>query len=380
MTIPACYDDYRALAKRRLPKVLFDYVDGGANSETALRRSTEAMQQIRMRQRVMRDVSEISLSTEILGQPLSMPLILGPIGMCGMLARRGEVQAARAAQNAGVAACLSTLSICGVEEVCAAVEKPPWFQLYMIKDRGYMRELLSRARGRAAPVLMFTVDLQVPGSRYRDARNGLSGGLSPWDKLMRGVDGLTHPDWLWDVMLNGRPHSFGNLAAAMPKARGASDFWVYVKQSFDPTMTWADLAWVRDQWPGPILVKGVMDLDDARDAVAAGADGVVVSNHGGRQLDGTPATIEVLPAIAAELGHKTTVMVDGGVRSGLDILRALALGAQGVVLGRAWAMPLAARGQAGVEHMLATLRAELHTAMALTGCTDVKKADRSVLA
>ena len=380
MTLPACYDDYRELARRRLPKVLFDYVDGGANTETALRRSTEAMQAIEMRQRVMRDVSQLNVATELFGQSLSMPLVLGPIGMCGMLARRGEVQAARAAHAAGVAACLSTLSICGVEEVCAGVERPPWFQLYMIKDRGYMRELLARANGRAAPVLMFTVDLQVPGTRYRDARNGLAGGLSPWDKVMRAVDGATHPDWLFDVMLGGRPHSFGNLAAAMPKARGAADFWVYVKQSFDPTMTWTDLAWVREQWPGPILVKGVMDLDDARDAVAAGADGIVVSNHGGRQLDGTPATISVLPAIAEALGDKTTVMVDGGIRSGLDVVRAMALGAKGVVLGRAWAMALGARGQAGVEHMLGLIRGEMLTAMALTGCTDIRKADRSLLA
>ena len=380
MTLPACYDDYRELARRRLPKVLFDYVDGGANTETALRRSTTAMQAIEMRQRVMRDVSQLNVATELFGQSLSMPLILGPIGMCGMLARRGEVQAARAAQAAGVASCLSTLSICAVEEVCAGVERPPWFQLYMIKDRGYMRELLSRARDRAAPVLMFTVDLQVPGSRYRDARNGLAGGLSPWDKVMRAVDGATHPDWLFDVMLGGRPHSFGNLAAAMPKARGAADFWVYVRQSFDPTMTWADLAWVREQWPGPILVKGIMDIDDARDAVSAGADGIVVSNHGGRQLDGTPATISVLPAIAEALGDKTTVMVDGGVRSGLDVVRAMALGARGVVLGRAWAMALGARGGAGVEHMLGLIRSEMLTAMALTGCTDIHKADRSLLA
>ena len=379
MTEPANFYDYRELARRRVPRMLFDYMDGGAGLETTLRRSTEAMEQLTLRQRVMCDVSEIKLSTELLGQSLALPLVLGPIGMAGMFARRGEVQAQRAAAKAGVASCLSTLSIASVEEVAKGAPAPPWFQLYMIKDRGYMRELLARARECGCPVLMFTVDLQVPGTRYRDMRSGLAGGLDAAGHVSRAFDGLTHPRWMWDLMVRGQPHNFGNLAAAMPDARGAADFWVWVRESFDPSMTWSEMAWVREQWPGPILIKGVLDLEDAREAVRTGADGIVVSNHGGRQLDGAPTTVRALPPIVDALGDQTTVMVDGGIRSGVDVLKCLALGAKGVVLGRAWSFALAARGEAGVSHMLRAIRSELLTAMALTGCTDVNKAGRELL-
>jgi len=380
MTQPACYDDYRELARRRLPRMLFDYVDGGSYAETSLRRSTEALSEIRLRQRVMRDVSSVSLATEILGQSFSMPVLLGPVGLVGMYNRRGEVQAARAAETAGIASILSTLSICDIAEVGRGVTRPAWFQLYMIKDRGYMRELLAKAREHAGPVLVFTVDLPTPGTRYRDVRSGLAGGLPFWGRVRRAFDGLTHPDWLFDVMIRGRPHTFGNLVAALPEARGAAEFWVWVKENFDPSVTWDDLAWVREQWPGPIVIKGILDVDDARAAVRAGADGIVVSNHGGRQLDGAPATVEALPAIAAAVGDQTTVLLDGGIRSGLDVVKALALGARGCLLGRAWAFPLAARGEAGVDHMLRLIREEMLTALALTGCTDVNDAGRDLLA
>jgi L-lactate dehydrogenase (cytochrome) len=377
---PASFSDYREMARRRLPRMLFDYIDGGSYQEITLRRNVAAMEEVALRQRVMRDISRIRLETEILGETLSMPVILGPVGLVGMYARRGEAQAARAAEAAGIQSCLSTLSICALEEVRQAVTRPSWFQLYMIKDRGYMRELLARTNAAQAPVLVFTVDLPVPGTRYRDVRSGLAGKLPFWANLRRGVDGLCHPDWLYDVMLTGRPHTFGNVAAALPEARGASEFWVWVRENFDASVTWKELAWVREQYKGPIVIKGILDVEDAHQAVAAGADGIVVSNHGGRQLDGALASIEALPAIAAAVGDKTTVLMDGGVRSGLDVVRAMSLGAKACMLGRAWAMPLAARGGAGVSHMLEMIRAEMLTALALTGCADVHEAGPDLLA
>jgi len=379
MTLPACVADYRALAKRRLPRLLFDYIDGGAYAEITLRRNVEAFEAIRLRQRVMRDVSNICLATEVFGEALSMPVVLAPVGLSGMYARRGEVQAARAAEAAGITSCLSTVSICSLEEVGAGVTRPPWFQLYMIKDRAYMADLLAIAREGGTPVLVFTVDLPMPGSRYREVRSGMTGGLSTWGRIRRAFDAGRRPDWLLDVYLGGRPHTFGNLVKAVPDARDPSEFWVWVKRNFDTAVTWDDLAWVRKHWPGPIVVKGIMDVEDARSALASGADGLVVSNHGGRQLDGVPASVEALPAIAEAVGDKMTVLVDGGIRSGLDVVKALALGAKACLIGRAWAYPLAARGGTGVAHMLELLRQETITAMALTGCTDVHKAGRDLL-
>jgi L-lactate dehydrogenase (cytochrome) len=378
--IPASFEDYRELARRRLPRVVFDYIDGGAVSETTLRRNTEAMREVALRQRVLRDVSEVKLGVELFGQTLSMPLILAPIGAGGTTARRGETQAARAAEAAGVPFILSTVSCCGLEEVRAAVQSPIWFQLYMIKDRGYMRALLQRAKDAGTRVLVFTVDLPIAGTRYRDVRSGLSGKPTPLGGLRRALDGLSHPGWMWDVWLHGRPLGYGNLTAAMPNAKGSDDFAGWIRSNFDPAITWADIAWVREQWDGPIVIKGVLDVEDAREAARSGVEGLVVSNHGGRQLDGVPASIEALPRIAEAVGGDLTVLMDGGVRSGLDVARALALGAKACLIGRSWVYGLAAGGEAGVAQVLANFRGELITALSLTGCPDVREAGRQLLA
>lgn len=379
MTQPASVSDWRLLAKRRLPRMMFDYIDGGSYAETTLRRNVEAMEEVALRQRVLKDVSKLQLSTEVFGQKLAMPVILSPVGMAGLYARRGEVQAARAAEAAGLPFCLSTVSICAIEEVMKSVTKPIWFQLYMIRDRGFMSALLQRAKEAASPVLVFTVDLPVPGARYRDVRSGLSGELTLFDKLKRAVDGACHPHWLWDVMLHGQPHTFGNIASAMPNARGTNDFAMWIGRNFDPSVSWRDLEWVRERWDGPIVIKGILDAEDARLAVESGANGIIVSNHGGRQLDAVPASIEALPAIVDAVGARATVLMDGGVRSGLDVLKALSLGASSVLIGRAWAYALAGGGEAGVKAMLGTLKRELEVAMMLTGCTDVNAAGRDLL-
>jgi len=371
--------DYRALARRRLPHFLFEYIDGGSYAEVTLGRNVEDLARVALRQRVLRDVSTLDLSTELFGQKLAMPVALAPIGLAGMNARRGEVQAARAAEAAGVPFCLSTVSACPLEEVCAGVAQPLWFQLYMIRDRGFMQELLAKAVAARCSALVFTVDMPVPGSRYRDYRSGLAGAPGFTGALRRFGQAVLRPEWAWDVGINGRPHVLGNVAPVLGPNTGLEDFFAWMRNNFDPRVTWKDLEWVRAQWQGPLIVKGILDAEDAREAAARGADGIVVSNHGGRQLDGVPSTARALPAIAAAVGDRVAVLADGGVRSGLDVVRLLALGARGVLLGRAWAYALAACGQAGVAHMLELVAAEMRVAMALTGCTKVSAIDRSIL-
>ncbi|HUD51404.1 L-lactate dehydrogenase [Parvibaculum sp.] len=379
MTQPASVSDWRERARRRLPRMFFDYIDGGAYAETTLRRNVEAMEDIALRQRVLTDISKLKLSTELFGQKLAMPVILAPVGMAGLYAHRGETQAARAAEAAALPFCLSTVSICALEEVRDAVTKPFWFQLYMIRDRGFMAALIDRAKECGSPVLVFTVDLPVTGARYRDVRSGLSGQLTLADKLRRGLNVLSHPRWMREVFLGGRPHTFGNIAHAMPNAKGTNDFAMWIGRNFDPTVTWKDFEWVRERWNGPIVIKGILDREDARMAAEVGADGIVVSNHGGRQLDGVPASIHALPPIVDAVGERLDVLMDGGIRSGLDVLKAMALGAKSVLIGRAWAYALAGGGEAGVHSMLKTLQSELEVAMALTGCTDVATAGKSLL-
>ncbi len=369
--------DFRDGARRRLPRVLFDYIDGGAYDEATLAANVADFAALALRQRVLVDVSRLHMATSVFGQDLAMPVVLAPVGLGGMYASRGEAQAARAAKAAGIPFCLSTMGVCTAEEVAKAAA-PPWFQLYMIRDRGFMVELLARARAAACPVLLFTVDLPMPGARRRDARNAMTGERLD-QRLRRGLDGLAHPAWLLDLYGRGLPHTLGNLTGAVDDVRGLGQFWTWIVRNFDPSVTWKDIEWVRQHWSGPIVLKGVLDAEDAREAVQCGADGLVVSNHGGRQLDGVPSAIAALPAIAEAVGDDLTVLMDGGVRSGLDVLKALASGAKACLVGRAWAFALGAAGEAGVASMLDILRRELRMAMSLTGCVDVREAGRALL-
>jgi L-lactate dehydrogenase (cytochrome) len=363
--------DFRERARRRLPHFLFDYIDGGSYSETTLRRNVSDLEAVRLRQRVLRDVSNIEPSTILFGRKVALPVALAPIGLAGMNARRGEVQAARAAEGAGVPFCLSTVSACSIEEVARGTTSPFWFQLYMIRDRGFMRDLIGQARAAGCAALVFTVDMPVPGSRYRDYRSGLAGSPGRMGGLRRTWQALRRPRWAWDVGLNGRPHQLGNVAPVLGDSTGLEDFFAWMRGNFDPTVTWRDLEFIREVWEGPLVIKGILDPQDAVEAAALGADGIVVSNHGGRQLDGVSSSTAALPAIAAAVRDRMTVLADGGVRTGLDVVRLLALGAHGVLLGRAWAFALAADGRAGVSRMLALVEAEMRVAMALTGCADL---------
>jgi L-lactate dehydrogenase (cytochrome) len=364
--------DYRALARARLPHFLFEYLDGGSYDEVTLRRNVEDLQGIALRQRVLRDVSKIELGTSLFGREWAMPVGLGPVGLAGLYARRGEVQAARAAASANVPQILSTVSGCSLREV-AACGHVPWFQLYFVKDRAFVADLIATAKDVGCGALVVTVDLAVPGSRYRDARAAGSG-------LRRMAQLLARPQWLWDVGTRGRPISLGNLEPIVGKRAPLSDFQAWIHANFDPSVSWKDVDWVRKQWNGPLIIKGILDPDDAREAAANGADAIVVSNHGGRQLDGVLSTARALPAVAEAIGGKMPIFADGGVRSGLDVVRMLALGADFVLLGRAWAYALAAGGQQGVAHVLKLIEAEMRVAMALMGCTRIDRINRSALA
>lgn len=376
---PAGIDDYRDLARARLPHFLFEYLDGGAFDQQTLARNRADFRDFTLRQRVLRDVSQCDTRSQLAGEPVSLPLALAPVGIAGLYARRGEVQAARAAQRAGVPFSLSTVSACSVEEVAAGSEAPFWFQLYMVRDRDFVDWMLDRAWAAGCRTLIFTVDMPVPATRYRDIRSGLAGGRPLGRKLARTRQALMRPRWLWDVGLRGRPHTLGNVAGAVGERAGIDAFWQWLGQNFDPSVTWADLARIRERWPGRLYLKGILEADDARQAVRLGADGLVVSNHGGRQLDGAPSSIRALPAIAEVVGGELELLLDSGVRSGIDLLRALALGADGVLVGRPWVYGLAARGEKGVAEVIETLRRELAVAMALTGCRSVEDIDRSVL-
>ena len=376
---PATALDYRELARRRVPRQLFDYVDGGAYDEATMRANVADLGEVLLRQVVMRDVSSRDHTVEVLGQRLEMPVILAPIGLGGMFAKRAEVQAARAAQAAGIPFVESTLSLCGLDEVARATSNPPWFQLYVMRDRGYAEELMARARAVRSPVLVLTIDLAVVGARHRDVRNAIVGQPPLRSKLLRGLDLALHPQWVRDVGLGGRPLTFGNLEAIVPGAGTPAAFRDWVDSQFDPSVTWDDIAWVRENWDGRLLVKGVLDPEDARRAVEAGVDGVIVSNHGGRQLDSVPSTVRALPDVTEAIGGQIEVLVDGGIRNGLDVVKMVALGASAVLIGRVWVWAVAARGEAGLRHMLGVIKSDLDVALALTGHTSFDQLDRSAL-
>jgi len=372
------YAGFRAEAQKRLPSFLFEYIDGGSYDEHTLRRNVEDFKAVVLRQRVLRDVSNPRTSTQLFGRDMALPVALAPVGIAGFFRRRGEVQAVRAAEAAGVPMILSTMSCCPLEEVRAASAKPLWMQIYMIRDRGFMKDLIARMEKAGIDTMFLTVDLAINGIRYRDRIGGLAGAQSLVARPDRLIDILSHPVWAWDVGVMGRPHTIGNMAPAMPNGAGLRKFQAWVARNFDPSVTYKDIAWLREQWKGKLVLKGITDPGDAARAAEEGMDGIVVSNHGGRQLDGALSSIAALPAVRDAVGGRMPILLDGGVRSGLDVLRALALGADAVLLGRAWAYALAAGGQAGVSAMFAIIKEELEVAMALTGQSDVRSLDKDL--
>ena len=369
--------DYRAAAQRKLPPFLFHYIDGGANAEHTLRRNVSDLADIALRQRVLRDMSQLSLETQLLGETLAMPVALAPVGLTGMYARRGEVQAAKAAAAKGIPFTLSTVSVCAIDEVAPAIDRPMWFQLYVLKDRGFMKDALERAKAAGVTTLVFTVDMPVPGARYRDAHSGMSGPNAPLRRMLQAV---THPAWALDVGLLGRPHDLGNISAYRGNPTGLADYIGWLGKNFDPSISWKDLQWIRDFWAGPMIIKGILDTEDAKDAVRFGADGIVVSNHGGRQLDGVLSSARALPMIADAVKGDLAILADSGIRTGLDVVRMLALGADSVMLGRAYIYALAAAGGAGVSNLLDLIEKEIRVAMTLTGAKSIRDISADSLA
>lgn len=378
LRFPATALDYRELARRRLPRFLFDYVDGGAGDEITVSTNIADLAALQLRQRVLVDVDAVETRSTLMGQDCALPVVLAPVGLGGLMARRGETQAVRAANAAGVPFTLSTVGICPLEEVQAAASQPFWFQLYMLRDRGVIEALLERAWASGCRTLVFTVDLPVPGVRHRDVRNGMdASGLRA--TLLRLSQVLARPRWVWNVALRGKPLRFGCLSEHVPDGNNLAAFKQWVDAQFDASVTWRDIEWLRARWKGRLLLKGILDVDDASQAVNVGADGIVVSNHGGRQLDSVASGLSKLPAIVRAVGSQTEVLVDGGIRSGTDVFKALALGARGVMIGRPWVWALAAGGEAGLREYLTLLQRELRLAMMLTGTTRISAINPSHL-
>lgn len=368
--------DLRAIARRRVPRAFFEYADRGSYDESTLRENRRALDRLQLRQRVMQDVDNRSLATTILGAPVSMPLAIAPTGLTGLQHGSGEIHGARAAAEAGIPFCLSTMSICSIEQVRAACDTPFWFQIYVMRDRGFTRELIRRARAAQCSALMLTADLTVQGQRHREIKNGLS--VPPKVTLRNLLDIASKPRWVWNV-LKAPSRSFGNLEGRIGGADSLTTLAQWIASQFDPTLNWDDLAWIREEWPGKLIVKGILDPEDARLAAQHGVDAIVVSNHGGRQLDGAPGTIDVLPAIVDAVQGRTEVLFDSGITSGQDLFKALALGARAGLIGKAFLYGLGANGQQGVTQAIELIRRELSVTMALTGQRDATQITRDVI-
>jgi L-lactate dehydrogenase (cytochrome) len=377
MTAATCIEDLRATYHRKVPRAFVDYCESGSYTEQTLRANRTDLERIKLRQRILHDVSNRSTATTILGEPAALPLALAPVGLTGMQHGDGEIHACRAAQAAGIPFTLSTMSICSIEDVAGAVDKPFWFQLYVMKDRGYIRALIERASAAKCSALVLTVDLQVIGQRHRDIKNGMS--VPPEIRLKNVFDIATKPGWAWGV-LNGKRKTFGNIAGHYPGMSNVTVLSKWTAEQFDPTLSWKDVEWIKSLWPGKLILKGILDVEDARIAAKTGAAAIVVSNHGGRQLDGAPSSIAMLPPIAEAVGSDIEVMFDGGIRSGQDIMRAIALGARSCLCGRAYIYGLGAGGQAGVATAIDIMRKELDISMALTGVTSIAGIGRQVIA
>jgi L-lactate dehydrogenase (cytochrome) len=376
MRMMTCIEDMRLQARRRVPRMFFDYADRGSYAEETLRINRTDLERIKLRQRVLVDVAERDLRTTIAGEPAALPFALAPVGLCGMQWGDGEILACRAAQAAGIPFCLSTMSICAIEDVAAAVERPFWFQLYVMKDRGFVREMIERAIAAKCSALVLTVDLQVLGQRHCDLRNGMT--VPPEIRLRNLLDIATKPAWASSI-LRGKRKTFGNLAGHVRGMEGVRSLAQWIAGQFDPSLSWKDVEWIRDLWPGALVLKGLLDVEDAKRAAKTGASALVVSNHGGRQLDGAMSSIAALPRIVDAVGSAIEIMFDGGIRSGQDVMRALALGARSCMIGRAYLYGLGAGGQAGVTRAIEILRNELDVTMALTGTASVKDIGRGVL-
>jgi L-lactate dehydrogenase (cytochrome) len=370
-------EDLRRIARRKIPRAIYDYVERGSYDELTLNANRAELDAIRLRQRVLIDVSKVSLATSMLGEAVSMPVAIAPTGLTGLVHGDGEMLAARAAEAAGIKFCLSTMSICSIEDVRSAVKEPFWFQLYMFRDRGFSASVIERARAARCSALFVTVDLPMRGQRHADLKNGLT--VPPRLTARNALDIARKPAWLLKVLL-GRRKTFGNVEAYLKGRVGIEKAGAWSNQNFDRSLSWRDIEWVRSLWPGKLVLKGILDVEDAKTAAAAGVDGIVVSNHGGRQLDGAHSTIHALPAIARAVGDRIEVLFDGGIRSGQDVLKALASGAHGCLIGRAYLYGLAANGEAGVRLALDLIRAELEVALTLTGVRDVRAVTREVIA
>jgi len=372
-----CIEDLRELHKRRVPKAFFDYADRGSYAEQTLRANRDDLQDIKFRQRILVDVSKRDLSTTIIGEPATLPLILAPVGLLGMQHGDGEIHACRAAQAPGIPFTHSTMSICSIADIAGAVDKPFWFQLYVMKDRGFIKSLIERAIAAKCSALVLTVDLQVIGQRHADIKNGMT--VPPEWSLSKLFDFATKPAWVAGV-LRGKRRTFGNLVGHLKGTDDITALSTWISSQFDTSLNWKDVDWIRSIWPGKLILKGILDVEDAEIAVKSGAQALVVSNHGGRQLDGAPSSIEALPEIVDTVGSQIEIMFDGGIRSGQDVMRALALGAKSCMIGRAYAYGLGAAGEAGVAKAIDVIRNELSTTMGLCGVNTIAEIDDHVLA